>query len=257
MNRWRSLYKILTGLFFFSGMLVLCGFASINDIESAIIQKDYKNAKILAEDFLAQNPAGTPADQVRYYLGISLLGLGEYPKAQSVFEDVMHKSSSDALYEKAWVGMIDSLGLQRNFEEALRQEEQFLIKRPHSDFLSVIYLKLGRSNLKLSRRDKAREYLQILLRDFSQSPEAHIGRQLLKEKRYFSVQVGAFIERERAMALMNELKTKGEYSYIVQTEDREGRTFYRVRVGQLASLDEANQAQDRLSQAGYPTNIYP
>ncbi len=236
---------------------LFCGFTAQSDIETAIMNKNFEAAKTLAESFIAENPSSPQIAQVRYYLGISQLGLAHYEQARSEFEGVLHSASSDNLYDKAWLGIIDSLGMQRNFEEDLRQSEQFLSKRPHSEFLSVIYLKLGRANLKLSRWDKAQGYLKKIIRDFPKSLEAHTARQLLEEKRYFAIQVGSFLDQSKALALADDLKKKGEYAYLVETTDRDGRVFYRVRVGQLKSLNEANRMQEHLSKQGYPTHIYP
>ncbi len=247
----------LLSVFLLLSFCLLCGFTAQSDIETAIMNKDFEKAKTLAESFIAENPASPQIAQVRYFLGISQLGLAHYQQARSEFENVLHSSPTDNLYDKASLGIIDSLGMEQNFEEDLRQSQQFLSKRPHSEFLSVIYLKLARANFKLSRWDKAQGYLKKIIRDFPKSFEAHSARQLLEEKRYFAIQVGSFLDQSRAMALADELKKKGEYAYLVETQDNEGRVFYRVRVGELKSLNEANRMQEHLSNQGYPTHIYP
>ena len=140
---------------------------------------------------------------------------------------------------------------------ALKVAEELYAKSPHSEFLSLIYLKLARANLKLGRWQKAKEYLQKITNEFPQSLEAHTAKQLLEEKQYFAVQVGAFLDRGRAEKLVSELKEKGEYAYTVETIDREGKKFYRVRVGKLALLDDAQTLESKLAQLGYPTRIYP
>ncbi len=244
-------------VFLICGFCFFCGFASISDIETAIIEKDYKTSKVLAEKFIARKSTSDETNQARYYLGISELGLAHYSAARAAFKRVMRATSSDSLYEKAWLGVIDSLGMEQDFSEDLKQAEQFLMKRPDSEFLSVIYLKLGRAHLKLSHWEKAQDYLNKVVHDFPKSLEAHTAQQLLEEKRYFAIQVGSFLDQSRATALVEELKGKGEYAYLVETQDHEGRVFYRVRVGELKNLHEANTMQKRLSNQGYPTHIYP
>jgi len=250
------LRKILT-LYVVVLILVSSGFTKINDIETAIIEKDFKTAKNLAEDFVANNPTSSDSAKAKYYLGISELGLVQYDAARTAFNQVLELNPSDSLYDKAWLGIIDSLGMEEKFEEDLAQAEKFLKERPHSEFLSVIYLKIGRANLKLSRWGNAEEYLKKLIHDFPKTFEAHTARQLLAEKRYFSIQVGSFLDQTRAIALVDELKSKGEYSYLVETQDHDGRAFYRVRVGQLKTIDEAHDMRKRLSEQGYPAHIYP
>jgi tetratricopeptide (TPR) repeat protein len=237
--------------------LVSSGFTKINDIETAIIVKDFKAAKSLAEDFLAKNPVHPDAAKAKYYLGLSELGLVQYDEARIAFNQVLEVNPSKSLYDKAWIGIIDSLGMEGKFEEDLAQAEKFLKDRPDSEFLSVIYLKIGRANLKLSRWGKAEEYLKKVINEFPKTFEAHTARQLLAEKRFFSIQVGSFLDQARAIALVEELKNKNEYAYLVETQDHEGRAFYRVRVGQLKSIDEAHEMRQRLSEQGYPAHIYP
>ncbi len=250
-------FPFIPNVFLFVGFCFFCGFVSQSDIETAIMGKDFIKAKNLAESFIQESPLSPQLNQVRYYLGISQLGLSHYSEARDQFQSVMRVSVSEDLYEKAWLGVIDSLGMERNFEEDLRQLDEFLAKRPHSEFLSVIYLKIGRANLKLLRWEKAQAYLKKVVHDFPNSFEAHSARQLLEEKRYFAIQVGSFLDQARALALVQELKNKGEYVYLVETQDSQGRVFYRVRVGQLRNLIEANRMQDHLSNQGYPTHIYP
>lgn len=253
-----SKYPLRSGnAFLLACFCFFCGFSSLSDIETAIIEKDFKDAKVLAESFIEKDPASLEINQVKYYLGISELGLSHYPEARRVFREVMEFSVTDNLYEKAWLGIIDALGMEQNFEEDRKQAEQFLRKRPDSEFLSIIYLKLGRANLKLAQWSKAQRYLKKVINDFPNSYEAHTARQLLAEKRYFAIQVGAFLNQDRAIALVEELRNQGEYAYILETQDHQSRVFYRVRVGQLRSLREANRMQERLSNRGYPTHIYP
>ncbi len=99
--------------------------------------------------------------------------------------------------------------------------------------------------------------LKKITKRFPESLEAHVAKQFLNEKQYFAVQVGAFIERNRAEKLITELQEKGEYAYIVETIDQQKRKFYRVRVGQIALMDEAQKLKLKLSEAGYPSEIYP
>ena len=236
---------------------MFCGFTKLNDIETAIMEKDFKAGRDLAEDFIKANPSASEINKAKYYLGVSELGLSQYSEARALFKQVLQANPSENLRDKAWLGVIDSLGMEEKFVESLAEAENFLKERPHSEFLSVIYLKLGRSNLKLSRWDKAQEYLQKLIHDLPNSFEAYIARQLLEEKRYFAIQVGSFHDQSRASGLVDELKKKGEYSYLVETKGQDGQSLFRVRVGQFTSLDDARQMRRHLSHEGYPTHIYP
>ena len=238
---------------------LLCGASnlSLKDIEPAIIKEEYEKAGTLAKEFIDGKPAKRDLDEALYYLGLSQLRLSNYEESKKTFNLLISGFPKENLRDKACLGYIDSLYLDGKYPLALKAAEELLSKNPHSEFLSLIYLKLARANLKLTEWQKAKEYLKKITTDFPDSMEAHTAKQLLEEKQYFAVQVGAFLDQKRAEKLLNELKEKGEYAYIVETIDREGRKFYRVRVGTLSMLEEAQKLKDKLSQLGYPTSIYP
>lgn len=249
----RHLLLLCCALFF------LCGAAkvSLTDIETAIIQEDFEKAGTLTREFIDSKPTKRELDEALYYLGISQTRLGHYTQARSTFNLLVSGFPKPSLRDKAYLGYTDSLYLDGQYPGALKIAEELLTKSPHSEYLSLIYLKLARANLKLAQWDKAKDYLNKIITEFPQSLEAHTAKQLLEEKQYFAVQVGAFLDQARAEKIVSELSQKGEYAYIVETIDREGRKFYRVRVGQLAVLNEAQKLETKLSQLGYPTAIFP
>ena len=67
----------------------------------------------------------------------------------------------------------------------------------------------------------------------------------------FTIQVGAFAVRDNALRLHNSLSRK--YSDAsVMIFDRGDQTFYRVRVGRYARLDQAEAGAERLQEQGFP-----
>jgi cell division septation protein DedD len=123
--------------------------------------------------------------------------------------------------------------------------------------LSLIYFKIAGADLKLMRWEDAGKYLNKIINEFPESPEAPVAKQLLEEKQYFAVQVGAFLDKSRALSLINDLKGSGQYVYVVETAAPGGQKYYRVRVGQMSSLESAEDLKKRLDKLGYPTLIYP
>jgi len=243
----------------FSAVLFLCGAAKMNvtDIQTAVMQEDFQKAEGLAQAFIETKPVKKDLDEALYYLGISQIRLNRYSAAKNTFNLLISGFPRKDLQDKAYLGYIDALYLDGEYAGALKIAEELLNKSPHSEFLSLIYLKLGRANLKLAQWQKAKEYLNKIISEFPKSLEAHTARQLLQEEQYFAVQIGAFLEQERAQQLVSELEKKGEYAYVVETIDRQGKKFYRVRVGKMALLDEAQKLKEKLSQLGYPAAIYP
>jgi tetratricopeptide (TPR) repeat protein len=239
--------------------LCCCGFTdvSLKDIETAIMKQDYQQARAAAVRLLSADVSTEQKNEILYYLALCDLRLGHYDQARIAFTELTKKDVRDTLRDKAYLGLFDGYYMDEYYEQARKIVKRLLNVSPKSEFLSLIYLKLARANLKLAQWRHAREYLERIINQFPASLEAHLARQLLDEKHYFAVQVGAFIDKKRAEKLAVELQRKGEYAYIVETIDHQDRKFYRVRVGQLSLLSEARQLKLKLSKEGYPTQIYP
>ena len=252
-------FIILSFIFslFISPVAVFAQNSGISDLEAMIIQEDYKKASDKAKDLLKTRLNSNDAAQVEYYLGLSDLRLGEYAQAYDVFKKVVGDRPATELYEKAYVGVIDSLYMQGYYENALKEVVALMNRHPKSEMMGLMYLKAARSNLKLARWIKAKEFLQRILKEYPESFESGVARQLLEEKQYFTVQVGAFTEQPRAERLVKELIQRKEYAYIVETRSPDGKIFFRVRVGQMTALKDAQALESKLSSFGYPTRIYP
>lgn len=232
-------------------------YAATSDIEAAIMDTNYEQARLLASKVIKTTRDAKERIQAEYYLGLSQLRLGQYAQARSAFNIVMDDAaSSQDVYDKAALGVIEALYRPGFYQDALKASEKLLRKSPQSSFLSLIYLKIARTHLKMTEWSKAREYLQKIITEFPQSVEAPIAQNLLEEKEYFAVQVGSFLDKDRAQELMKKLQENGQYAYIVETT-MDGKKFYRVRVGQMTSLSDVQTLQGQLSQQGYPALIYP
>ena len=231
--------------------------AALPDIEAAVMDKNYEQARVLAARLLKDTADPKQRVEAQYYLGLSQLRLGHYVEARKAFLIVMQASANPDLYDKAALGLLEGLTMAGFYKDAFKAGEALLRKHPDSPSKSLIYLKLARANLKLTQWQKAREYLQRIVDEFPQSFEAPIAKGLLEEKEYFAVQVGSFLDKDRAIALMEDLKAANQYAYIVETSPADGKTFYRVRVGQMTSLSDAQSLESRLGKLGYPTLIYP
>ena len=77
-----------------------------------------------------------------------------------------------------------------------------------------------------------------------------LGSPGVEEEMRYSVQVGAYRNRRYAEELLMELQ---EMEFLARIERGDG--FYRVRVGEFETLQEATRMEQRLKRAGYPTVI--
>jgi len=249
-------YLFIAILFLCSGTAIAAS-NSLVELQTAIMQEDFKKAGELANGLLAQNLNRAERAETQYYLGVSQLRQGDYAPAYDTFKKLIAERPATEIYDKAYVGLVDSLLMQGAYEQALKEATGLMARRPDSELMPLITLKVARANLKLARWKKARELLQKVIADYPESFESNVARQLLEEKQYFTVQVGAFADKVRAEKMVQELVDKKEYAYVVETRSNDGKTLFRVRVGQLASLKDARALENKLSGQGYPTLIYP
>ena len=231
--------------------------AALIDIEAALMDKDYHAASKLANEVIAGDAATQDKISAAYFLGLAQMRLGQFADARKYFQIVLASGCAQELYEKAALGHMEGLTLAGFYKDALKEGLKFLHRNPHTSSKSLVYLKIARANLKLRQWVEARRYLNKVITEFPQSLEAPIAQGLLEEKEFFAVQVGSFKDRDKAFKLVDELKAKDQYAYIVEMTSPHGDKFYRVRVGKSASLDQAQNVQTNLSSQGYPTLIYP
>lgn len=231
--------------------------AGMADVEAALLNRDYVQAQKLAEDVLADQPKNSEAQKARYYIGLSQLRQAKYNEALESFSKIKHENLGAPLRERVYLGLFDAYYLLEGYQEADATLQELLKEGARPEAMSLVYFKQAKVNMKLAHWRQATDFLGKIVRFFPNSLEVPAAKQLLEEKHYFAVQVGAFMERPLAEALVDELKQKEEYAYIIESLDTQNRKFYRVRVGQLSMLREAQALKKRLAKFGYPAQIYP
>jgi tetratricopeptide (TPR) repeat protein len=235
----------------------LLAHAALPDIEAAVMNKDYAQARDLASRIIKDSKNTAQRTEAQYYYGLAQLRLGQYADARGAFQSVMDAHPSQDIYDKAALSLTEGFYLGGFYTDALDTANRLLKKSPYSSFLSLIYFKIAGADLKLMRWEDANKYLSKIVNEFPKSPEAPVARQLLEEKQYFAVQAGSFLDKGRALTLIRDLKGSGQYAYVVETTASDGQKYYRVRVGQMSSLKSAEDLKKRLDKMGYPTLIYP
>ena len=221
--------------------------------------EDYAAAEVEAQRILSQPGLGADVRaEAMYYLGLSLLGQQRFVEARETFSGLIRLRPADAqTRDRAYLGLFNAHYLNQEYTEALGVIRDLVRVSPRSSAQSLIHLKIARTQLKLANWKEAHATLQKILTEFPDSFEAHTARQLLEEEQFFAVQVGAFLEKSRAESLLLDLSRRNQYAYIVETIDREQRKFYRVRVGKMASLNEALALERNLIREGFPAQVYP
>jgi rare lipoprotein A len=73
---------------------------------------------------------------------------------------------------------------------------------------------------------------------------------LAYDRGIFTIQVGAFRNRQNAERLVRRLDQRYRHAHMIPFDTGQG-VFYRVRVGRCASLEEARNCEERLARDGY------
>jgi len=215
--------RLLLLCFVMMGSAVIQAYASLPDIEAAVMNKNYAQARELASQVLKDSNDPAQRTEAQYYYGLAQLRLGQYADARSAFQAVMDTHPSQDTYDKAALSLTEGFYMAGLYTDALDTANQLYKQSPHSSFLSLIYFKIAGADLKLMRWEDAHEYLNKIINEFPQSPEAPIAKQLLGEKQYFAVQVGSFLDKGRALTLIDDLKGSGQYAYVVETTAPDGK----------------------------------
>ena len=253
--RWKNVFLTL-------GFACSLGFTfpEMDGLRAALIQGKYDLVRQEAEALLKRSDQEKGWAEATYYLGLAYYYQRAYKDAKVVLSRIIQEEDSSKVDEnlrlRALLALSQVYYATDQYPKAEGILQTILNHYPSNPFLSVTYFYLGRIHLRMARWAEGRADLQKVLRDFPQSMEAPLARQWLKEEPHFCVQVGSFLERERAERLRDALKGTPEV-YIVKTFDQNQRVFYRVRVGRLASLREAKHLKARLYHQGYPAKVFP
>lgn len=231
---------------------------ALDNLETAMLAQNYKQAKGLAEAFILEHPDNPVLPEVRYELGLTYLRNGMIDQARDLFEQLAAQIKDRNTQDKVKLALFDAYYAQEDFVSAQNVIEPLMNGRQRSEWMSQIYLRQARVYLKQAKWDDAKLLLAKLMNEYEESLEVEYARQLLQEKQYFTVQIGAFTQRKSAEQMTDEMKSKGEYAYIVESYDKNNARLYRVRVGRFSFLNEAKTLQTRLCDMGYPSaRIYP
>lgn len=255
----RMFSKLIRISFLFVFYCAICGFSNpqLKLLERLVVQERNDQAIKAADELLTKSHDKETTVEIKYFLGVAKLKLGAYKEAQNIFRDLRNQTKDELFSDQIDLGLIDAYYLNGEYKSALRVGKDFLDRRPQTNYKSLLYFKLARINLKLANWIDARDLLKKIVRQYPKSLEVEFAKQLLTEKQYFAVQVGAYLDRYKAEQQASELKSHGEYAYVVEMASPKGQIFYRVRVGQLAYLDQAEELRQKLAKQGYPGKIYP
>ncbi|OQX53630.1 MAG: hypothetical protein B5M48_02930 [Candidatus Omnitrophica bacterium 4484_213] len=227
---------------------------SFQEVAKSFLEGDYSRAIKSSWRLREEFPHSQYAIEAKYLAGLAYLKLKGYKKAEKIFKDLCKARHSK---DKFYLGLANSYYLQEDWERALSVLQEALRRFPSTELKGVIYFRLGRCKQKKGEWGAAKYYFTKLVQEFPLGLEAKEAKKILEEGEfYFTVQLGAFTDKQNAQRVKYQLIQQGYPAYISVLE-KEWQRFYRLRVGRFGLRQEAEVVKKNLEKEGYKPRIYP
>jgi len=247
-------YKISLFMLVFSLFPLRGWAANLESIKTDFLQGNYRKVVLEAEAQSGHfNIQGH--DELNYILGLSYLKEEKLDQAQEHFRRILNNPISK-FKEQAALACADIYLIKGQFQEAEGIYNKLLEDNPNSSLRAGIFYRLSQSGYRKGNKEQYSEYLLKLKRDFPLSLELRSAKGIprseppLKEIGDFSVQVGFFVKSLNAANFRDKLLAMWFPAYVEGSSEG-----YRVKVGRFKTQMEALDAENKLSQEGFPTKL--
>ncbi len=238
---------------------IVCRAAEMDNLKVDFLQGNYR--RVIFEGQAQVNSLNSSgSDELNYILGLSYLKEARLEQAANCFKLVVVGSSSK-LKKQAELGLADTYLMGGQFQEAVDSYNKLIAGESNSSYGAAILYRLSQLEFKRGNNQLGNEYLSKLRRDFPLSPELRLSKGLAlndvltkpqREVGEYSVQLGFFTNSNNANNLKNKLLADNYPAYVESVD-----AGYRVRVGRLKTLNEAQVLESELSKKGFQTKICP
>ncbi len=248
MGRWVNglmrFYTFALLLFFSSTALAL----SITDVHKEYLYGNYEGAIRIAKDL-------RESDEALYYLGLSYIKIGDYPKARTFLRRLVRRFLDSLFYEPGMVKLADTYFLEDDYSRAKELYLEIEQRYSSDDFMPTVLLRLAQIASRQGKWDEKSKYIKRIKSKYPKASEMKFVKVLEALGDFFTIQVGAFSVRKNALALVEELRD--EYSPYIVKEKKGNYLLYKVRVGRFKDRYDAQKVSSKLLNEGYPARIYP
>ncbi len=196
--------------------------------------------------------------QALYLSGLIEVKKGDCRKARDYFEKIIEPYPNSYLCSKAQVKLADTYFLEKNYNRANQKFSKILGNKNQANNQPLILLRLAQIAAKQGRWADKGKYSELLKQKYPGSLEIKYINILDSFGNFFTVQVGAFTDRENALNLYNWLsESLDAHVFIVEEESQEFPIIYKVRAGKFKDRYSVEKLAQYLEKEGYPTRIYP
>ena len=220
---------------------------SITDVHKEYLYGNYEEAIGIAKDL-------RESDEALYYLGLSYIKIGDYPKARTSLRRLLRRFSDSLFYEPGMVKLADTYFFEKDYSRARELYLEIEQRSSSGDFMPSVLLRLTQIASRQGKWDEKTKYIKRIKSKYPKAVEMKFVKVLEDLGDFFTIQVGAFSVEENALALVEELK---EYSSYIVKEKKGNYLLYKVRVGRFKDRYDVQGVSSKLLDEGYPARIYP
>jgi len=241
---------ILFSLFYFS--IVGMVFSSEVEVQKLYLNKEYSYCVQMCEEDIKNR--GT--DIFYWVKGLCQIKLGDYKGARRTFQVLLEKFADSSFEEEARLCIGDTYLYELRLDDAYKSYKEYLRESPSGDILPFLYMRLAKVCLKLGKWEEAVRYLTVIVNEYKDVPFCRQAEEILRKKEFFfTIQTGAFANKDNAYKFSQRLKAEGYPSY-VKRQINSG-ILYKVYVGRYNTRSAVEKVKSSLDRAGYPSIILP
>jgi Tfp pilus assembly protein PilF len=222
---------------------------TLADAQRDYVKGDYESALRKARS-LAQS------DEVLYFLGVVSIKTEDYSTARKYLQELIQRFPKSYFYPPAMVKLADTYFLQKDYKNAAVLYQEVKESCPIVNNMPLVLLRLAQIAAKEGNWAEKEKYLNIIKEKYPQSAEMKLVKTLESYGEFFTIQVGAFTNRDKALAFMEELRKEYDEVHIV-TEKYDNYDIHKVRIGRFKKRYDVEKIAAKLRSQGYSIRIYP
>ncbi|MFC1849949.1 tetratricopeptide repeat protein [candidate division CSSED10-310 bacterium] len=259
--------------------------AHLTYIRYLFLKGIYDAVSVESEKFVLTFPDSEFIEEALYLEGVAHFELGQYDQANQKFLLLILRYPQSSYVGQAQFGIAESYYHSRKFSDALAQFKLARKKLTNDLFIARTELRIASCHHQLDNVNRSIQHYQKVIDIYPQSPErktAEAAIQSLKGKSTvthkpdeiqetdtmpggsmtpgkppstkrvdpahtcgYTIQVGAFAQKQNAFDLLEALKIKGYDAYAL-TIERSNRVIYKIRIGTCLPKNEAKKISDKL-----------
>ncbi|MFH1421418.1 MAG: tetratricopeptide repeat protein [Planctomycetota bacterium] len=216
--------------------------------EVEYLRGNYPEAQYCFYNYTEQQTNPAAIAEGLYWQGMCFLARKDFKKAADHFERALSQNAGEK-----WVLTYSLCGLGTAYMGTAKYEDasKALLKAIETGEDEIqkdeIFFRLGVCYQRISQWDNAEKYFMLVL---TETPDSRIVQQAEErleygKDRFFSIQIGAYENRQTAEKKVSELKNIGQEAYIREVT-REGKKIQCVRIGKYSDWSNANMELHRL-----------